>query len=146
MVCTLGAPLGGPCVAFSVTCPTWPSSWLASKLTDASSCPCTWAGAGAAFGFVALPRVRVRLGLPFPFKLAAAPSNLFFGVRHWNESSDIWAICRVTLVVGSGWPFQCRGPNMMGDPMQVLVIVGWWRKWREKERRRELGQIEQIWT
>ena len=111
-------------MAFSVAFPARPPSWLASELTDASSCPRARAGAGAAFGFVATPRVWVRLGVPCPFELAAAPSGLLFGVRHWNESSDIWAMCRVTLVVGGGWLFRCGGPNMVGDPARALVIVG----------------------
>ena len=77
----------------------------------------------------------MRLGLPWPFKLAMAPSNLFFSVHRWNESSDIWAICCVTLVVGSSWLFWCGGPNMMGDLAQVLVIEGGWRTWRERKRK-----------
>ena len=111
-------------MAFSVTFPAQPSSSLASELTDVLSCPQAQAGAGATFGFVASPQVQVRLGLPCPVELAVAPSDLFFSVCCWNESSNIWAICRITLVVGSGWPFRCGGLNMVGDPTRMLVMVG----------------------
>ena len=81
----------------------------------------------------------MRLGLPCPFELAVAPSGLLFGVHRWNESSDIWAICRITLVVGSGWLFRCGGPNIVGDPAHVLVMVGGWGGEKVERKGKEEG-------
>ena len=54
-----------------------------------------------------------------------ASSGFDLDMHRWNVSSDVWAIRRITLVVGGGWLLRCGGLNMVVGPTQgILMMVG----------------------